>query len=66
MTTVTKKNKRELLEIAVEYKDTNVEIYHNSKKKGAGTCRNIGLERARGKWLLFADSDDLFLDNFFL
>lgn len=31
--------------------------------KGAGTARNIGLEHARGEWLLFADSDDYFLDG---
>lgn len=28
--------------------------------KGAGRARNIGLERATGKWLLFADADDYF------
>lgn len=28
--------------------------------KGAGHARNVGLKRARGKWLLFADSDDYY------
>lgn len=28
--------------------------------KGAGRARNIGLEKANGKWLLFADADDYF------
>ena len=23
--------------------------------KGPGTCRNIGLEKAKGEWILFAD-----------
>lgn len=32
--------------------------------KGAGSCRNIGMEKANGKWLLFADSDDYFVPNF--
>ena len=29
-------------------------------RKGAGYARNLGLERARGKWLIFADADDFF------
>ena len=33
------------------------------KNGGAGYARNIGLEHAKGKWLLFADADDFFVDN---
>ncbi|MBO4374632.1 MAG: glycosyltransferase family 2 protein [Lachnospiraceae bacterium] len=33
---------------------------NNNGKKGAGTCRNIGLRHASGKWLIFADADDRF------
>lgn len=40
-------------------------VANTSKFKGAGMCRNIGIELARGKWLLFADSDDMFTDNFY-
>lgn len=32
--------------------------------KGAGKARNIGMEKAQGKWLLFADSDDLYEKGF--
>lgn len=32
-------------------------------RKGAGYARNVGMERARGKWLVFADADDLFLPS---
>lgn len=28
--------------------------------KGAGRARNVGLEKATGKWILFSDSDDTF------
>lgn len=44
----------------------NINIFKNlSGKKGAGVCRNIGLQNARGKWLVFADADDYFLENAF-
>lgn len=35
------------------------------RNSGAGVARNIGLESARGRWLLFADSDDEFLPDAF-
>ena len=38
----------------------NVNVYINSRTRGAGTCRNIGLHKAKGKWIIFADSDDYF------
>ena len=39
-------------------------LYFNNSIKSAGTCRNIGIEKSTGQWLLFADSDDYFLPNF--
>lgn len=38
---------------------------NDNGKKGAGTCRNIGLKNARGEWLLFADADDYFTGEWF-
>lgn len=33
--------------------------------QSAGTCRNIGVDNAHGKWLMFADSDDYFVEGWF-
>lgn len=44
----------------------NVKLMKNSTNvRGAGKCRNIGLTYASGDWLFFADSDDMFSENFF-
>ncbi len=40
-----------------------LEFIRAPKNGGAGYARNIGLDYAKGKWLLFADADDLFVDN---
>ena len=36
-----------------------------TKGGGAGYARNVGLDHAQGKWLLFADADDLFVDDMY-
>lgn len=41
----------------------DVFIIMDKNGKGAGGARNLGIKRARGKWLLFADSDDTYTDN---
>lgn len=38
---------------------------NNSGIKGAGSSRNIGIDSASGEWLMFADSDDYFVDGFY-
>jgi len=38
----------------------NTEVFFDKTNRGAGRARNVGLEHAKGKWLLFADSDDIY------
>lgn len=42
----------------------NTEVYFDKTGRGAGHARNIGLQHAKGKWLVFADADDFFADGF--
>lgn len=44
----------------------NVETVFSKEGRGAGYARNVGLLRAKGEWLLFADSDDFFVEGFYL
>lgn len=41
----------------------HLQIIYTSENKGAGYARNEGLKYAKGKWLVFADSDDYFTDD---
>ena len=38
-------------------------IYVREKGMGAGHARNVGLDAAKGRWLLFADADDFFVED---
>lgn len=45
---------------------SNVNFFRLPKHlKGAGAARNLGLRESKGEYLLFADSDDYFLDGAF-
>ncbi len=43
----------------------NIKWLKNLYPKGAGGARNTGIENSKGKWILFADSDDFFLKGSF-
>lgn len=38
----------------------NTEVYFTKEGKGAGFARNFAIEKAKGKWIIFADADDFF------
>ena len=40
--------------------DPRVEVVFTTEGRGAGYARNVGLERAAGRWTLFLDCDDFF------
>lgn len=48
----------------VQRTDVRTIYLQAEESKGAGRARNIGLRHAIGKWLLFADSDDYYINNF--
>lgn len=53
---------QELDELEKVRKDYNwVEWYSTGINGGGGKARNIGLDHAKGKYLIFADADDLFM-----
>lgn len=43
--------------------DTKVILIPTEESNGAGHARNVGMEHATGKWLIFADSDDKYVDG---
>ena len=44
--------------------DVKVIQLQAEESKGAGYARNVGIKHAVGEWLLFADSDDYYMNNF--
>lgn len=44
-----------------QWKGTNYKCCLTKEGKGAGYARNVGLEYAKGRWVLFVDADDFLL-----
>jgi glycosyltransferase involved in cell wall biosynthesis len=40
-------------------KDSRIKYIYNSTNKGSAYSRNVALQKAKGKWIAFLDSDDL-------
>lgn len=43
---------------------SDVEVFFTKEGRGAGYARNVGLQNAVGKWVLFADADDFFTEEY--
>ena len=50
--------------IIQEFHQRNQIYATNTGNPGAGSARNLGMSFASGKWIVFADSDDFFTENF--
>lgn len=45
--------------------DARVRVLHNAQSMGPGRARNLGFARSQGEFVIFLDSDDLFLPDLF-
>lgn len=43
------------------YGDARIQVLHTTGRTGSAAARRLGIERARGEWLAFQDSDDEWL-----
>lgn len=48
-------------EIVASVKDERIKYFYNEKNSGAAVSRNRALREAKGRWIAFLDSDDLWM-----
>lgn len=53
-----------LIELQKLQKNKRFRLLSTGKNGGAGKARNIGMDKASNKWLIFADSDDYFVPDY--
>ncbi|MCQ2533754.1 MAG: glycosyltransferase [Clostridia bacterium] len=46
-------------EVIAKYSDSRIKLFVNEKNSGAAVSRNKALREAKGQWIAFLDSDDL-------
>lgn len=51
------------LELVRAFDDDRIRIFQNEKNSGAAVSRNLALRMAKGRWIAFLDSDDLWLPD---
>lgn len=58
-------SKEEIKDAIKKFQHKNMEIVFTPENHGAGYERNVGLDHAKGKWLIACDCDDCFADGAF-
>ena len=48
-------------EVVEKFHDERIRYFHNERNSGAALTRNHALQKARGEWIAFLDSDDLWM-----
>ena len=48
-------------EVVASFKDDRIKYFHNEKNSGAALTRNRAMREAKGEWIAFLDSDDLWM-----
>lgn len=48
-------------EVVGKFHDERIRYFHNERNSGAALTRNHALQKARGEWIAFLDSDDLWM-----